>query len=51
MDERFLGLLNAGYGDQWLKPARTAAEWIAALAGFPSNGPTGQVFSYRRKVT
>ncbi|MFG3256162.1 SDR family oxidoreductase [Streptomyces sp. NPDC048172] len=51
VDERFLPLLNAGYGTQWLKSARTAAGWIAALAELPSNGPTGQVFNYSRKVT
>jgi NAD(P)-dependent dehydrogenase (short-subunit alcohol dehydrogenase family) len=45
-----LAALNAGFGIDWLKPARTVAEWITTIAEFPANGPTGQVFNYSRKV-
>ncbi|KUL39346.1 hypothetical protein ADL22_15875 [Streptomyces sp. NRRL F-4489] len=48
--ERFLNLLNSGYQTDWLKPAGTVARWVADLAEFPANGPTGQIFNYSRKA-
>ncbi|MFE7871012.1 SDR family NAD(P)-dependent oxidoreductase [Micromonospora humida] len=50
VNEQILRAVNAGFGTDWLKSARTVAQWIVALAEFPSNGPTGQVFNYSRKV-
>ncbi|MFG1604769.1 SDR family NAD(P)-dependent oxidoreductase [Actinoplanes sp. NPDC049265] len=48
--DQVLAALNAGFGIDWLKPARTVAAWIATIAEFPANGPTGQVFNYSRKT-
>lgn len=45
-----LRVINQGYRTDWLKAARTVAEWIVSLAEFPANGPTGQVFNYSRRV-
>lgn len=45
-----LRAINEGFGTDWLKPARTVADWIVTIAEFPPNGPTGQVFNYSRKV-
>lgn len=45
-----LRVINQGYRTDWLKAPRTVAEWIASLAEFPANGPTGQVFNYSRRV-
>lgn len=42
--------LNRGFGIDWLKSSRTVAEWITDIAEFPSNGPTGQIFNFSRKV-
>ncbi|MEV4844447.1 SDR family oxidoreductase [Micromonospora matsumotoense] len=50
VNDQILRAINAGFGTDWLKSARTVAEWIVAIAEFPSNGPTGQVFNYSRKV-
>jgi 3-oxoacyl-[acyl-carrier protein] reductase len=50
VSEDVLRVINQGYGTDWLKPARLVAEWIAELARFPANGPTGQVFNYSRKT-
>jgi NAD(P)-dependent dehydrogenase (short-subunit alcohol dehydrogenase family) len=50
VSEQVLGVLNAGFGIDWLKSAATVASWIATIAEFPANGPTGQVFNYSRKV-
>jgi len=50
MNEQIIRAINAGFGTDWLKSPRTVAEWIVAIAEFPSNGPTGQVFNYSRKV-
>ena len=49
VSEDVLRVINQGYRTDWLKPPRQVAEWIADLAGFPANGPTGQVFNYSRK--
>lgn len=45
-----LRVINQGYHTDWLKAPRTVADWIASLAEFPANGPTGQVFNYSRRV-
>lgn len=50
MNDQIIRAINAGFGTDWLKSPRTVAEWIVAIAEFPSNGPTGQVFNYSRKV-
>jgi 3-oxoacyl-[acyl-carrier protein] reductase len=50
VSEDVLRVINQGYGTDWLKPARLVAGWIAELAAFPSNGPTGQIFNYSRRV-
>ncbi|MEV0910412.1 SDR family NAD(P)-dependent oxidoreductase [Streptomyces hokutonensis] len=50
VSDQIIRAINAGFGTDWLKSPRTVAEWIAAIAEFPSNGPTGQVFNYSRKV-
>lgn len=50
VNDQIIRAINAGFGTDWLKAPRTVAEWIAAIAEFPSNGPTGQVFNYSRKV-
>ncbi|MEU0336056.1 SDR family oxidoreductase [Streptomyces sp. NPDC006193] len=50
VDEQIIRAINAGFGTDWLKSPRTVAEWIVTIAEFPSNGPTGQVFNYSRKV-
>ncbi|MFJ8111569.1 SDR family NAD(P)-dependent oxidoreductase [Streptomyces sp. NPDC096132] len=50
VNDQIIRAINAGFGTDWLKSPRTVAEWIAAIAEFPSNGPTGQVFNYSRKV-
>lgn len=50
VSEDVLRVINQGYGIDWLKSPRLVAEWIAAIAEFPANGPTGQVFNYSRKV-
>ncbi|MFJ8546568.1 SDR family NAD(P)-dependent oxidoreductase [Streptomyces sp. NPDC093586] len=50
VNEQVLRAINEGFGTDWLKSSRTVAEWIATIAEFPSNGPTGQVFNYSRKV-
>lgn len=50
VNEQVLRAINKGFDTDWLKSPRTVAEWIATIAEFPSNGPTGQVFNYSRKV-
>ncbi|GAB2331893.1 SDR family oxidoreductase [Streptomyces griseoincarnatus] len=50
VNEQIIRAINAGFGTDWLKSPRTVAEWIVAIAEFPPNGPTGQVFNYSRKV-
>ncbi|MEU3096924.1 SDR family oxidoreductase [Streptomyces sp. NPDC006967] len=50
VNEQIIRAINAGFGTDWLKSSRTVAEWIVAIAEFPPNGPTGQVFNYSRKV-
>ncbi|MEV0735390.1 SDR family oxidoreductase [Streptomyces sp. NPDC050549] len=50
VSDQIIRAINAGFGTDWLKSPRTVAEWIVAIAEFPSNGPTGQVFNYSRKV-
>ncbi|MEU4654843.1 SDR family oxidoreductase [Streptomyces sp. NPDC023723] len=50
VNEQIIRAINAGFGTDWLKSPRTVAEWIVTIAAFPSNGPTGQVFNYSRKV-
>ncbi|GFH35501.1 SDR family NAD(P)-dependent oxidoreductase [Streptomyces pacificus] len=50
VNDQIIRAINAGFGTDWLKSPRTVAEWIVAIAEFPSNGPTGQVFNYSRKV-
>ncbi|EST35466.1 SDR family oxidoreductase [Streptomyces roseochromogenus] len=50
VNEQILRAINQGFGTDWLKSPRTVAEWIVAIAEFPSNGPTGQIFNYSRKV-
>ncbi|MFI7503191.1 SDR family NAD(P)-dependent oxidoreductase [Streptomyces sp. NPDC049687] len=50
VNDQIIRAINAGFGTDWLKAPRTVAEWIVAIAEFPSNGPTGQVFNYSRKV-
>ncbi|MEU9864913.1 SDR family oxidoreductase [Streptomyces sp. NPDC047971] len=48
--DQIIRAINEGFGTDWLKSPRTVAEWIVTIAAFPSNGPTGQVFNYSRKV-
>ncbi|MFH9959565.1 SDR family NAD(P)-dependent oxidoreductase [Streptomyces roseolus] len=48
--DQIIRAINEGFGTDWLKSPRTVAEWIVTIAEFPSNGPTGQVFNYSRKV-
>lgn len=50
VNDQIIRAINAGFETDWLKSPRTVAEWIVAIAEFPSNGPTGQVFNYSRKV-
>ncbi|SDC07746.1 SDR family NAD(P)-dependent oxidoreductase [Actinokineospora iranica] len=50
VSDALIQAVNAGFGTDWLKSSRTVAQWIATIAEFPSNGPTGQVFNYSRKV-
>lgn len=50
VNDQIIRAINAGFGTDWLKSPRTVAEWIVAIAEFPPNGPTGQVFNYSRKV-
>ncbi|MFI5875256.1 SDR family NAD(P)-dependent oxidoreductase [Streptomyces sp. NPDC051445] len=50
MNDQIIRAINAGFGTDWLKSPRTVVEWIVAIAEFPPNGPTGQVFNYSRKV-
>ncbi|WFE61361.1 SDR family oxidoreductase [Micromonospora sp. WMMD712] len=50
VNDQIIRAINAGFGTDWLKAPRTVAEWIVTIAEFPSNGPTGQVFNYSRKV-
>jgi 3-oxoacyl-[acyl-carrier protein] reductase len=50
VSDQIIRAINEGFGTDWLKSPRTVAEWIVAIAEFPSNGPTGQVFNYSRKV-
>lgn len=50
VSDQIIRAVNAGFGTDWLKSPRTVAEWIVAIAEFPPNGPTGQVFNYSRKV-
>ncbi|MGW9170652.1 SDR family oxidoreductase [Streptomyces decoyicus] len=48
--DQIIRAINDGFRTDWLKAPRTVAEWIVSIAEFPSNGPTGQVFNYSRKV-
>ncbi|MFE1289822.1 SDR family oxidoreductase [Streptomyces sp. NPDC058751] len=50
VSDQIIRAINAGFGTDWLKSPRTVAEWIVTIAEFPSNGPTGQIFNYSRKV-
>ncbi|MGW1146665.1 SDR family NAD(P)-dependent oxidoreductase [Streptomyces sp. NPDC002454] len=50
VNEQLIRAVNAGFKTDWLKSPRTVAEWIVTIAEFPSNGPTGQIFNYSRKV-
>jgi 3-oxoacyl-[acyl-carrier protein] reductase len=50
LNDQIIRAINEGFGTDWLKSPRTVAEWIVSIAEFPSNGPTGQVFNYSRKV-
>ncbi|MFE9404237.1 SDR family NAD(P)-dependent oxidoreductase [Streptomyces sp. NPDC006530] len=50
VSDQVIRAINEGFGTDWLKAPRTVAEWIVSIAEFPSNGPTGQVFNYSRKV-
>ena len=50
VSDQVLQVMNAEYTIDWLKSARTVAEWIVSIAEFPSNGPTGQIFNYSRRT-
>ncbi|MFF4604961.1 SDR family NAD(P)-dependent oxidoreductase [Streptomyces sp. NPDC001339] len=50
VSDQIIRAINDGFRTDWLKAPRTVAEWIVSISEFPSNGPTGQVFNYSRKV-
>ncbi|MEU8433267.1 SDR family oxidoreductase [Streptomyces sp. NPDC029216] len=50
VSDQIIRAINEGFDTDWLKSPRTVAQWIASIAEFPANGPTGQVFNYSRKV-
>lgn len=50
VNDDILHVISEGFRTDWLKSARTVAEWIVTIAEFPPRGPTGQIFNYSRKV-